>query len=236
MIFYHLCDKLGMVVFQDMINNSDYSFLRDTVLPTVGFKRLCDKGLHRDKKTRVIFIENMYETLDLLHNTPSVLYYTVFNEGWGQFCADEVFSLAKEREGERIIDATSGWFIQKKSDVDSHHVYFKKIRLKTPAARPIVISEFGGYSHRVEGHLFGAANYGYRSFVKREEFEDALVALYENEIMPYVSKGLCAAVLTELSDIEDETNGIVTYDRRFVKLNPERIRSLMERIKAETEK
>ena len=163
MIFYHLCDKLGMIVFQDMINNSDYSFIRDTALPTVGLKGLSDKHLHKNKESRRIFVENMYKTLDLLHSTPSVLYYTIFNEGWGQFSADEVYSLAKAYEPTRIIDATSGWFIQKLSDVDSHHVYFKKIKLKTPTARPIIISEFGGYSHRVEGHLFGPANYGYKS-------------------------------------------------------------------------
>ena len=233
MIFYHLCDRLGMIVFQDMVNNSDYSFIRDTALPTVGIKRLPDKYMHRDKESRKIFKNVMLGTIRHLYNTPSVLYYTVFNEGWGQFSADEMFGAAKAADKTRIIDATSGWFVQSKSDVDSHHVYFKKIKPKSPTCRPVVISEFGGYSHRVAGHLFGEDNYGYKSFESQSDYENALSELYLNEIKPYVSLGLSGAVFTQISDVEDETNGLVTYDRRTVKVDVERIRKIMDEIKSE---
>ena len=233
MVFYHLCDKLGMVVFQDMVNNSDYSFIRDTALPTVGLKRLSDKNLHKNKESREVFISTMRGTIEHLYNTPSVLYYTIFNEGWGQFTADEVYTLAKSQDKTRIYDATSGWFTQKLSDVDSHHIYFKRVKLKTPSPRPIVISEFGGYSHRVDGHLFGAKNYGYRTFDTKEALEAALIELYRNEIKPYVKGGLSAAVLTQISDVEDETNGLITYDRQVVKVRPEVIRRVMDEIISE---
>ena len=229
-IFYHLCDKLGMVVFQDMVNNSGYSYIFDTVLPTIGMKRFPDKHLHSKKRSREFFEEHMYATMEHLHFFPSVLYYTIFNEGWGQFLADEMYEKAIKFEPTRIIDATSGWFVRSKSDVDSRHVYFKKIKLGKVSAKPIVISEFGGYSHRVEGHLFGAENYGYSIFEEREEFEKAFFSLYENEVLPLVKKGICALVYTQVSDVEDETNGLITYDRRFVKVDEEKCRAVMQKL------
>ena len=230
-IFYYLCDTLGIALFQDMVNNSDYSFFRDTALPTVGLKSLSDKRWHKDRRSREIFEREMYKTIDHLYNFPSIVYYTVFNEGWGQFCADQMYAKAKASDPTRIYDATSGWFIQKDSDVDSRHVYFKPVKLGRRGSRPIVISEFGGYSHRVTGHLFGEKNYGYRTYEKLEDFEEAFIKLYESEIEPQVPLGISALVYTQLSDVEDETNGIVTYDRRTVKLDSVKISAVMERIK-----
>ena len=226
LIFYHLCDKLGIVVFQDMINNSDYSFIRDTALPTVGLKRLPDKTMHRDSASRKTFSDTMLKTAELLYNTPSVLYYTVFNEGWGQFCADEMYELLKSTDSKRIIDSTSGWFWQRKSDVDSHHIYFKRLKVKINPNKPAVISEFGGFSHRCEGHLFGDANYGYTTIADRQDFENRVVKLYTDEALPLVKKGVSALVYTQLSDIEDETNGFMTYDRKILKVDKERFSKL----------
>ncbi len=229
-IFYHLCDKYGIVVFQDMVNNSDYSFFIDTALPTVGFKRLPILFRHKNKKAQEIFIRDMKGTQEHLHFFPSVLYYTIFNEGWGQFNADRVYDIAKSNDPTRIYDATSGWFWRKKSDVDSRHVYFKPVKLKKPGKKPVVISEFGGYSHRVEGHLFGDENYGYSIYKERGEFEDAFDKLYLEELKPLISKGICALVYTQISDVEDETNGLITYDRRIVKLHKSKTRVVMKEL------
>ena len=230
MIFYYLCDCMGIAVFQDMVNNGGYSFLRDTALPTVGLQKIPDKRLNRDPETRRIFNESMLDTAALLYNTPSVVYYTVFNEGWGQFSADDAYRLLQSRDATRIIDTTSGWFRQSLSDVDSRHIYFRALKPKGLDHRPLVISEFGGYSHRVEGHVFGEKNYGYSVYERREDFEDALVSLYENEVKPLAESGASAFVYTQLSDVEDETNGFVTYDREIVKVDPWRIREVMEKL------
>ena len=235
-IFYHLCDKHGIVVFQDMINNSGYSFFIDTALPTVGFKRLPILFRHKKKATQDIFIRDMYATMDHLHFFPSVLYYTIFNEGWGQFKADEMYDKAKAYDGTRIIDTTSGWFWRKNSDVDSRHVYFKPVKLKKPGNKPVVISEFGGFSHRVEGHLFGEENYGYSIYKERGEFEEAFDKLYLEEIKPLISKGICALVYTQVSDVEDETNGLITYDRKIVKLHKSKTRVIMQELYDEMKK
>ena len=229
-VFYSLCDELGMVVFQDMINNSDYSFFRDTALPTVFMKRFPDRLLHRNKEERRIFIDTMREVIEILYNHPSVLYYTIFNEGWGQFSADEVYTLAKSLDETRIFDATSGWFQRSKSDVDSHHIYFKKLKAKINPDLPCVISEFGGYSYRCEGHLFGDGNYGYRTFKNQKDFEDAFVSLYENEVLPLVDRGVSVLVYTQISDVEDETNGLFTYDREICKLNRELCAKTMKKL------
>ncbi len=228
-IFYYLCDTLGMAVFQDMVNNSSYSFLIDTALPTIGFKRLSDRHRHSDPVSREIFKKHSLATLEHLYNFPSVVYYTVFNEGWGQFSADECYRLVKSADPTRVIDATSGWFTQRESDVDSRHVYFKRVKLGRVTDRPIVISEFGGYSHRVEGHLFGSANYGYKLFDTEEGFREAFTRLYTEEIEPLLAHGVSALVYTQISDVEDETNGILTYDRRHLKLDADTVREMMER-------
>ena len=235
-IFYYLCDKNGMVVFQDMVNNANYSFLFDTVLPTIGMKRFPDKILHRSKKTRKIFIDHMLETIRHLNKFPCVLYYTVFNEGWGQFCADKAYAIAKKNAPDRIIDSTSGWFYQKDSDVDSRHVYFKPIKISAHSDRPIVISEFGGYSHRVDGHLFGEANYGYRIVDSIDRLNKDFEALYLNEVLPSISLGVCGLVYTQISDVEDETNGVITYDRSILKLYPEKTKSIMNKLYEELER
>ncbi|MBQ1261005.1 MAG: glycoside hydrolase family 2 [Clostridia bacterium] len=233
MIFYYLCDKLGIAVFQDMINNSDYSFIRDTALPTVGLKRLSDKHLHKNEKSRRIFRETMHEIQDTLYNTPSVVYYTVFNEGWGQFLADENYALAKAYDKTRIYDATSGWFTRHDSDVDSRHVYFKKIKLGKRGVRPIVISEFGGYSYRVDGHVFGKDNYGYKNYASKQEYGEAIRKLYHDEVKPLISRGVSALVFTQISDVEDETNGLITYDRQVVKLDKDAHFALMKELEKE---
>ena len=219
--FYYQCDRLGMVVFQDMVNNGDYSFFRDTALPTVGLQRLNDVRLHRDTKTRREFLRQMELTVRQLQNHPCICYWTIFNEGWGQFDSDNVYEQFRALDDTRFIDSTSGWFRRKKTDVDSRHVYFKPIKLKE-SDRPLVLSEFGGYSYKPEGHVFNTeSTYGYGKFEKAEDFSAAVAELYEKQVIPAKENGLCAAVYTQVSDIEDETNGILTYDRKVCKLAPE---------------
>ncbi len=218
--FYYDCDRLGMVVFQDFVNNSDYSFFRDTALPTIGFKSFNDKRLYRTDKAKEIFVSHSKELVEHLYNHPSICIWTIFNEGWGQFEADRIFSLAKAWDSSRIIDATSGWFCQKNSDVESLHVYFKKIRLPKKAKRPIIVSEFGGYCYAEKGHLFDEEkSYGYRNCKSQEQFNNDFARLYEGEVVPLIEKGLCAAIYTQISDVEEEINGLMTYDREVIKLD-----------------
>ena len=228
--FYYDCDRLGMLVMQDMVNNGHYSFFRDTALPTVGLKRLSDKRLHRDKATRAAFFESMEATVNQLRNHPCIVYWTIFNEGWGQFDSQTAFERMKELDSTRFIDTASGWFKGADSQVDSEHIYFKPVKLKY-SEKPMVLSEFGGYSYKPEGHVANPVNtYGYRFFKEQADFESALVRLYEDEIIPAVGQGLCGAVYTQVSDVEDETNGLLSYDRRVCKVAHPPMKAIAEKL------
>jgi len=232
-IFYYICDREGIMVMQDMVNSGSYSFIRDTALPTVGFKRKNDR-LHpkRDAARKAFFTRHALKTQAHLHNHPCVIAYTIFNEGWGQFEADRHYELLKSADASRIYDATSGWFAQKKSDVDSEHIYFRTKKLK-PGKRPMLLSECGGFGYPVKGHMFNeSAKYGYGSAAKDEdEFTSKIENMWEKMILPAIPKGLCGAIITQLSDVEDEINGLYTYDREVCKVLPERMRALFKRAK-----
>ncbi len=228
-LFYYYCDKHGMTVFQDFINSGKYNFIIDTALPTVFLKKgISHKATDGRKKE---FEKTSFGIMDVLYNHPSVIYYTIFNEGWGQYSADENYKLFKNYDNSRIFDTTSGWFKETLTDVESDHVYFKPINLKSKNGKPMVLSEFGGYSCKVEGHSFNLKdNYGYRTYKTLSEFEEGLITLYETEVMNAIENGLSAAVLTQVSDVEDETNGLLTYDRQILKVSKDRIKALSEKL------
>ena len=238
MIFYYLCDKHGIAVFQDMVNNGPYKFFLHTVVPTVEtvvLQSLNDKRFARDPETRAIFENTMYETADHLYNSPSVVYYTIFNEGWGQFTADNMYTKLKSFDPTRIIDSTSGWFRRKKTDVDSRHIYFRALKPKKLDGRPLVISEFGGYAHGVEGHTYGDAVYGYNTIKDRAEYEDRVCNLYDTQVRELVNKGASGFIYTQVSDVEDEINGLYTYDRQCIKISADRLKKINDDLKKASE-
>ncbi len=231
--FYYDCDRLGIAVFQDMINNGKYSFFFDTALPTVLTKHRINPFMHRNKKQCAEFMRAMEDTVALLKNHPSIVLWTVFNEGWGQFDADKVTKRLRQLDPSRHIDSASGWYICKENEFDSRHVYFKRFKVGK-VDKPLYLSEFGGYSYKPEGHIFNTENtYGYRMFEDADKYADAVEKLFEDEIVPAVKEGLSAAVYTQLSDVEDETNGVITYDRKVVKLRADKMRAIAEKIKKE---
>lgn len=216
--FYYACDRLGMLVMQDMVNNGPYSFLFDTALPTIGFKKRKDTRLGIEGKRQQIFIKHTKETIEHLYNHPSIVAYTIFNEGWGQFQSDYMYDFVKGLDDSRLIDSTSGWFAQKKNDFDSEHIYFKVIHLDVKK-RPLFLSECGGYSLQVDGHYYNKEKqYGYGACKTREELTDKIIHMYREMVLPSVPEGMCGCVYTQLSDVEDEINGLYTYDRKVCKV------------------
>ncbi len=231
-LFYYYCDVYGMAVFQDMVNSGPYSFVIDTALPTVGLKR----GIsHRaSPRRRAAFEGAARETVELLYNHPCVCYYTVFNEGWGQYDTDRIYVELKALDPTRIWDSASGWFRPRCSDVQSEHVYFKPVKLKSNKKHPVVLSEFGGYCLSVDGHVFNLdASYGYATYRDADALMNALEELYGEEIVPALkTTNLCALVLTQLSDVEDEVNGLVTYDRQILKVDAARMQAIGQALHA----
>ena len=220
--FYYACDKLGMMVMQDMVNNGPYSFIGDTALPTLGFKKRGDKTGFGGKR-KEIFITHVENTIEQVYNHPSVIAYTIFNEGWGQFESDYMYDRVKTLDPTRAIDSTSGWFAQGKNDFDSEHIYFKAIEVE-PKSRPMFLSECGGYSMAVEGHYYSKYNtYGYGGSADSDKLTEDILGLYDVMILPAVPKGMCGCVYTQLSDVEDEINGLYTYDRKVCKVDKEKM-------------
>ena len=228
--FYYYCDKYGMLVFQDMVNSGTYHYFVDTILPNVGIKRWFDRGATKERSE--MFAREARATIDLLYNHPSVIYYTIFNEGWGQFEADRNYLELKAYDPSRVYDATSGWFWEKHSDVHSEHIYMRALKLKARQGRPLILSEFGGYCWKVMENSFNLDNtYSYKDFKSIEEFENAFIALYDEQVIPHIkSQGLCGLVYTQVSDVEDETNGLLTYDRQVLKVNVDKVKAMSDRL------
>ena len=216
--FYYDCDRLGMIVFQDMVNNGDYGYFRDTVAPTFFRQHRDDRQLHPDAATRKAFLAGMEATVRQLKNHPCICYWTIFNEGWGQFDSTAVYRRLKELDSSRFIDTTSGWFRGSESDVESLHIYFGFWHRLKPSEKPIVLSEFGGFTYSAQGHIFNPdKSYGYGTCETTEQLDQRLRDVYLQRVIPAVRKGLCGSIYTQVSDVEDEINGIVTYDRKIIK-------------------
>ena len=223
--FYYHCDRLGMLVFQDFVNSGNYSFFLDTALPTVGIK----KGLVRSASPRrkKIFKAAARETIDRLYNHPCVVLYTIFNEGWGQHDADALYDFCRQLDPSRVWNTSSGWFKARNTDIQSEHVYFKPLGLKA-GEKPLLVTEFGGYTLTLKEHAFRPElTYGYRSFRNQKALMEGLTALYEKQVLPAIKhQGLSGTILTQLSDVEEETNGMLTYDRQVLKVEEKSMRSI----------
>ena len=234
-IFYHYCDKHGMLVFQDLVNSGSYRYLRDTVFPAIGFTKWKDENGRADtsERQREIFKQDMTETMMHLHNYPCIIGYTLFNEGWGQFAADEIYEKAKKLDPTRLFDSTSGWFAQKKNDFDSRHIYFDFQHFPKKTDKPLFLSEFGGCSYVAEGHGFDTKNnYGYGKTKDAKSLMENIRRVYDKVIFASIPYGCVGYVYTQLSDVEDETNGFYTYDRQVCKVDKQFMQQLCGEVAA----
>ncbi len=233
MRWYYHCDRLGLLVWQDMINGGRH--YNPLVISTPLITKIHFSDSHyswfarSDKAGRDEYYRELEETVKQLINVPSIAMWVLFNEGWGQFDAHKAYEKLLSLDKTRTIDHASGWHDQGIGDIQSLHVYFMKYKFAPDKlGRAVILSEFGGYNFRVEGHSFGKRNFGYKHLKSPEELKNALEALYKEEIFPAIEQGLAAAVYTQLSDVEDEVNGLITHDRAEIKLPAEEIRKIVE--------
>lgn len=225
--WYYHCDRLGMLVWQDMVNGGeDYNMLFVGYLPTLfPWVQSCIKDKHyrlfgrKDAEGREEWTKECISTVKLLYNSPSVVVWVPFNEAWGQFDAAQIYRRIKELDTTRLVDHASGWYDQKCGDFKSIHNYFHPLKVKAEQ-RPVVFSEIGGYACYVPGHSYSYQIYGYRIYPTVELLNDAYQKLFQREIRNLIKEGLTAVVYTQLSDIEDEVNGLLTYDRKICKVTP----------------
>ena len=222
--WYYHCDRLGFVVWQDFVNGGgEYKFTHVAAFPFLGFKHKDSDYRYfarEDVAGREEFIKSVDETVSTLFNCTSVGGWVPFNEGWGQFDSAAITKQVQAIDSTRIIDSVSGWHDQGegKTLLKSLHTYYTPLRVPKDS-RPVVLSEFGGYSMKVSGHVFCEdKEFGYKKFHSEEELVAALRKLYLEKLKPLIAKGLCACVYTQVSDVEEEINGLVTYDRHVIKI------------------
>jgi beta-galactosidase/beta-glucuronidase len=223
MRWYYHCDRLGMLVWQDMINGGvSYNLLKTCYIPTVvkALRKKKDNDYafmgRADKEGRLEWKKECVETIHQLYNCTSICTWVLFNEGWGQFDALENTDMVRKIDNTRIIDSHSGWFDQNAGDVTSEHIYFFDLKVKK-TDKPYVLSEYGGISLAVEGHIYSDNHYGYGKHDKHHSFTEEYANI-QKRIMEMKDEGLSAAVYTQMTDIEEEINGIMTYDRRVEKI------------------
>lgn len=233
LLWYHYCDVNGILVWQDMVNGGGKYGLEVSVLPFIGVN-LDDTNYKTFKRTdasqRESYYKELREMLDALYNCPCIAVWVPFNEGWGQFDSAKAYKFIKEFDKTRVVDSTSGWHDRGVTDVISKHIYFTPIKVKA-GAKPYVLSEFGGFSHRVNGHTFNNKMFGYKIYNSPESLAKAYKKTFEKVIIPQISKGLSATVYTQLTDVEDELNGLLTYDRKVVKISVDILKKINERVK-----
>ena len=229
--WYYHCDRLGMLVWQDMPNGGGaYSALTVSAPLLTGSHSRDDKYskfARREEKGRDEFREELLDMVSHLYNAPSIVTWGIFNEGWGQFDSDKCAEAVLELDSSRILDRTSGWHDQGSGELRSIHLYFDDYKHKPDKiGRCVVLSEFGGYTLPIDGHAWPGKPFGYKKFDSQEKFRRALTLLYDGQIRPACMSGLAAAIYTQLTDVENELNGLITYDRRVIKLSPADIKRI----------
>ena len=233
--WYYHCDTMGMLVWQDMPSGAAYpGDLLAVALPNIGVQ-VSDKKHKRFKRentaARLQFTKELKEMVEALTDAVCICTWVPFNEGWGQFDAAEAVRRIEAKDATRTIDHASGWHDQGIGQIKSLHVYFYPYRFKPDAlGRAVVLSEFGGYNLSVEGHTWNNANFGYRAYKTREALGRAYAALFARQILPAREAGLAASVYTQLSDVEDEINGFVTYDRESVKFDAAAVKAINDNL------
>ena len=228
--FYYLCDKYGIIVFQDFVNNGKYSFIKQTLIPTIGFKNIKDINMNKNNYQRNNFLKANDNLINYLYNHPSIIGYTIFNEGWGQFDSDNIYTYFKNKYPSIIFDATSGWFFQSKSDLNSEHLYFNNINKLKKFNKTIFLSEFGALCYKLKDNCYSNKKvFAYKYFKSKNDLETKYIDLFENKIIPYKNK-LNGIIYTQFNDIEEEDNGLVSYDRKVLKINKEIIQNINNKL------
>jgi len=235
--WYYECDKRGVIVWQDFVNGGENYKLSTIVFPLIFGIHHKDNNYKKfarfDVNGRDEAIQEFKETINYLYNTPSIALWTIFNEGWGQFDSKAIYEDMLKVDNTRLCDHASGWHDQGISDVKSYHVYFKPFKLKfpgNPGKRAIILSEFGGFVLPIDGHKIDGKKV-YKSFDSKEKWLEKYRVTIQRDVINNIPKGLSAIVYTQLSDVEEELNGFVTFDREVIKTNPSLIKIINDKIK-----
>jgi len=214
---YYWCDKLGLLVWQDMPNGDSH----------IGGR---DPDLERSEESARQFELELKRVINAFSNHPCIVMWVPFNEGWGQYDTPRIVNLIKEFDPTRLVNNASGWADRGVGDVHDIHRYPGPAAPPVEGDRAAVLGEFGGLGLPVKGHTWqDEKNWGYRSYKTREKLTDAYLVLLEN-LRSLIGGGLCAGVYTQTTDVEIEVNGLMTYDRAMIKMDVEKAAAANRRL------
>lgn len=227
--WYYHCDRIGMIVLQDIPSGGGKYKAPIISFPLVLGSFLKDNHYslfsRKDEAIRDEFEKNLLSTIDLLYNSPSISMWVPFNEGWGQFDSIRISREIKSSDPTRLVDSTSGWYDQGCGEINSKHVYFKKYKFrKDKKNRVVFLSECGGFG------LSEEKSFSYKKLKSKEELTSKIVSFYKNEIIGAKKRGLSGCIYTQLSDVESEKNGFITYDRKEIKVDIDAIKQISKEL------
>ena len=222
--WYYYCDKLGIMVWQDM--PSGMVIIPNEKPDTRGIRPQHVSREGKDLNLRSVnaaqFEWELRRMIDIHYNSPSIVLWIPFNEGWGQYSTCRIADMVKDLDPTRLVNAVSGWALRPCGDIYDIHTY--QVELNIPSIsleRASVIGEFGGIGYPIEGHLWDSEkrNWGYQTYHSKIELQEAYEYKFNQIVEMKKNNGLSAAVYTQITDVEGEVNGLITYDRRIIKLS-----------------
>ena len=228
--WYYHCDTIGMLVWQDQPSGGNFPYnMTDeaTFVPDDDYEFYSRKS----EIGRMNYMRDLYITIANLFSVTSICTWVPFNEGWGQFESVKVANIIKDIDRSRFVDHASGWVDHFGPDFKSLHIYYEDINFKPDEInRPIVLSEFGGYGALINNHVGCKSQFSYLFYTNKRALTKAIKKLFKREVYPSIEKGLCASVYTQLSDVEGEINGFLTYDRKIIKVDVDAIKKVLSEL------
>ncbi len=215
--YYYWCDKLGLMIWQDMPS----AMTRDRA---VGVKKGSPTDAVFPAEDAANFTRELKALVNNLKNTTSIVAWVPFNEGWGEHDTNSILKMVKEMDPSRLVNGPSGWEDRGYGDMKDMHVYPGPGMFPTEPDRASVLGEFGGLGFPVEGHLWwtNKRNWGYRTYHSETELQAAYQDVI-GKLDALIKAGLAAAVYTQTTDVEGEVNGLMTYDRKVIKIPAEKV-------------
>jgi hypothetical protein len=210
--WYYWCDRLGLLVWQDMPSGDR------SISPN-------QPDIVRTPESAQQYELELKRMIDGLHNHPSIILWVVFNEGWGQFDTARITKWTKDYDPSRLVDCASGWADRKVGDVHDIHVYPGPGSPPPEPKRAAVLGEFGGLGLGVDGHTWAKQTWGYQGTASQADLTRKYERLLQRVYQLKTDKGLSAAVYTQITDVETEANGLLTYDREVIKVDVPRVKT-----------